>query len=96
MTNIITFPTPNQATPDFSDEIGAIQNEARMLLRMADELARHGGSANRATDHAEEMEACLASMNCAIAALKQKAKPFLKSRAQLEAEWRDFERQFLS
>jgi hypothetical protein len=96
MTNIITFPTPNQASPDFSDEIGAIQNEARMLLRMADELARHRGSAHLTTNHAGEMEAVLASMNCAIAALKQMAKPFLKSQAQLDAEWRDFERQFLS
>ncbi len=95
MTNIVAFPA-SHSQPDFREEANALQKEALMLLRMADRLASYDGCANVAAGLAEDMEIILARMNSMAAGLKQKAKPFMKSQAQLDAELREFERQFLS
>ena len=92
--SIIAFPT--RASLDLGDEICTIQKEAHLLLEMACQLDRYIDRANAATNRAVEMEAVIVRMTSAIEALKRKANPFRKSQAQLDSEWREFEREFCS
>jgi hypothetical protein len=94
MTNIVTF--PSAASLDLGNEIDAIKRETHRLNNMVRQLDRHIDRANAATDLAGEMEGVIVRMTSAIIAMKNKAKPFLKSQAQLDAEWTAFERQWLS